>query len=51
MYLIQTKYARFLMDVEDKKSIQKVKSSLVRNGYGFDEINRAVKEYFDNQED
>lgn len=51
MYLIQTKYARFLMDVEDKKSIQKVKISLVRNGYGFDEINRAVKEYFDNQED
>lgn len=51
MYLIQNKYARFLTDIDDKKSIEKVKSSLVRNGYGFDEINRAVKEYFDNQED
>ncbi len=49
-YLIQTKYARILTDEEDRKSIEKVKSSLVRNGYGYDEINHAVKEYFDNQE-
>lgn len=48
--LIQTKYARMLTDENDRKSIEKVKNSLVRNGYGFDEINRAVKEYFDNQE-
>lgn len=50
-HLIQTKYARVLTDSEDRKSIEKVKNSLVRSGYGFDEINRAVKEYFDNQED
>lgn len=49
-HLIQTKYAHILTDAEDRKSIEKVKNSLVRNGYGFDEINRAVKEYFDNQE-
>ena len=51
MHLMQTKYARFLTDIEDRKSIEKVKNSLVRNGYGFDEINHAVKEYFENQED
>lgn len=49
-HLIQTKYARLLTDAEDRKSTEKVKNSLVRNGYGFDEINRAVREYFDNQE-
>lgn len=49
-HLIKTKYARILTDEEDRKSIEKVKNSLVRQGYGFDEINRAVREYFDNQE-
>ena len=48
--LIQTKYARMLTNKDDRKSIEKVKNSLVRNGYEFDEINRAVNEYFDNQE-
>lgn len=50
MHLIQTKYARLLTDVEDRKSTEKVRNSLVRNGYGFDEINRALKEYSENQE-
>lgn len=50
-YLISTKYARLLTDKEDRKSIEKVKNSLVRYGYGYDEINHAVKEYFDCQED
>lgn len=49
--LIETKYTRLLTDRNDRKSIEKVKSSLVRYGYGFDEINRAVMEYFDNRED
>lgn len=49
--LITTKYARLLADREDRKSIEKVKNSLVRYGYGFEEINHAVKEYFDCQED
>lgn len=50
VHLIKTKYARILTDEKDRKSIEKVKNSLVRQGYGFDEINRAVREYFDNQE-
>ena len=33
--------------VEDRKSIEKVKNALVRYGYDFSEINRAVKEYFE----
>ena len=33
------------------KSIEKVKSALVRYGYDFTEINRAVKEYFESAED
>lgn len=50
--LLETKHARFLTDKEDRKSVEKVKSALVRYGYGFDEINRAVREYFENyQED
>lgn len=49
--LMSTKYARLLADREDRKSIEKVKNSLVRYGYGFEEINHAVKEYFDCQED
>ena len=48
--LLNTKHYRLLTDKSDKKSIEKVKSALVRYGYGFDEINRAVKEYFVNAE-
>lgn len=45
--LLETKYARFLTDKDDRKAVEKVKNSLVRYGYDFQEINRAVKEYFD----
>ena len=37
-----------LADVLDRRSIEKVKNSLVRYGYDFTQINRAVKEYFEN---
>lgn len=50
-YLITTKYARLLTDRDDRKSIEKVKNSLVRYGYSFEEINNAVNLYFDCQED
>ena len=46
--LLRTKHYRLLADSSDRKSIEKVKSALVRYGYGFDEINQAVKEYFEN---
>lgn len=47
MTLLETKHARFLTDKTNRKSVEKVKSALVRYGYGFDEINRAVREYFE----
>ncbi len=50
-YLLERKYARLLTDESDRKSIEKVKGSLVRYGYGFAEINAAVREYFENADD
>lgn len=47
MELLEKKYSRFLADRDDRKSVEKVKNALVRYGYGFDEINRAVRLYFD----
>ena len=49
--LLLTKHSRYLTDIEDKRSIEKVKSALVRYGYDYTEINRAVKEYFENADD
>lgn len=49
--LLNTKHSRYLTDREDRKTIEKVKSALVRYGYGFSEINRAVKEYFESADD
>lgn len=48
--LLEKKYSRYLTDSTDRKSIEKVKNALLRYGYGFDEINYAVKEYFNNAE-
>ena len=48
--LLRSKHSRLLTDSGDRKSIEKVKSALVRYGYGFDEINRAVKQYFEDAE-
>ena len=49
--LLKTKHSRYLTDREDRKMIEKVKSALVRYGYDFTEINRAVKEYFECADD
>jgi len=46
--LIEKKYSRLLTDESDRKSVEKVKNSLVRCGYSFGEVNRAVRNYFDN---
>jgi len=48
--LLEKKYARYLYDRNDRKNIEKVKNALVRYGYGFDEINHAVRNYFGNAE-
>lgn len=50
-YLLERKYSRLLTDETDRKSIEKVKNSLVRYGYGFSDINNAVREYFENAQD
>lgn len=47
MHLLETKHARYLTDNGDRKSIEKVKNALIRYGYSYDEINRAVREYFE----
>lgn len=48
--LIEKKYSRSLTDSGDRRSVEKVKNALVRYGYGFDEVNRAVREYFGSKE-
>ena len=49
--LIEKKYSRRLTDRDDRNAVEKVKNSLVRLGYGFDEINRAVREYFESADE
>ena len=49
MSLLETKHARYLTDKSDRRSVEKVKAALVRYGYGFDEINRGIKYYFEEQ--
>ena len=47
MTLIERKYDGYLHDPDDIKAITKVKNGLVRAGYDYDDINRAVKEYIE----
>lgn len=49
--LIGSKYGRKLTDSTDRAAVEKVKAALARYGYGFDEINRAIKEYFETEGD
>ncbi|MDE5764747.1 MAG: RecX family transcriptional regulator [Ruminococcus sp.] len=49
--LINTKFSRFLTDRNDRKSTEKAKNALVRLGYGFDEINTAVRNYYTEHEE
>lgn len=43
--LIEKKYLGYLQNPDDRKSVEKVKNGLVRAGYDFYDINRAIKEY------
>lgn len=47
MCLVRGKYSRYLTDISDRNSVEKAKNALVRYGYSYDEINRAVAEYFE----
>ncbi|MCM1227713.1 MAG: recombination regulator RecX [Clostridium sp.] len=49
MSVIERKYAAYLDDPEDKKSVAKVKNGLARMGYDFDDINEAVNDYFEDE--
>lgn len=48
--LLEKKYSRYLTEKNDRKNIEKVKCSLVRLGYSFEDINYAVDTYFENSE-
>ncbi len=43
--LIERKYAHRLLDPQDRKNTDKVKNALLRAGYEYGDIDRAVKEY------
>lgn len=47
--LIHRRYAEKLTNREDRKTIEKVKASLVRKGYGFSEVNAAIQQYWQEQ--
>lgn len=47
--LLENKYARLLTDESDRKSVEKVKNSLVRYGYSYSEINSAIRTYFEDE--
>lgn len=44
--LLQKKYARYLTDPDDKKSLDKVTAALVRRGYTFQQIKFAYEDYY-----
>ncbi len=45
--IISKKYERFLSDQNDKKAVAKVKNALIRYGYSYEQVNKAVKNYFE----
>lgn len=49
--LLEKKYSRYLTEPDDRKNIEKVKNSLVRLGYSFDDINKTIDNYFENRKD
>ena len=48
--LLEKKYARFLTDRNDRRAAERVKGSLVRLGYSFSDVNRAIDEFFSMEE-
>lgn len=44
--LLERKYARKLADPEDRKAIESVKASLVRRGFDYTDVRRAIEDYF-----
>ena len=44
--LLQKKYARYLADPDDRKSIEKVTAALVRRGFTYQQIRYAIEDYY-----
>lgn len=44
--LLEKKFARYLTDKNDRKSVDKVRNALMRYGYSSGDINRCIKNYF-----
>lgn len=43
--LLQKKYARYLTDPDDRKSVEKVTAALVRRGFTFQQVRYALEDY------
>ncbi len=49
--LLERKYARKLTDPDDRKAIESVKAALVRRGFDYTDVRRAIEDYFSDPED
>lgn len=47
MELICRKYRKYFLDPDDRRTVEKGKAALVRQGYGFHQINAAVRTFFE----
>lgn len=48
--LLSRKYARKLSDPDDRKAIESVKASLVRRGFDYTDVRRAIEDYFSDED-
>ena len=44
--ILQKKYARYLTDPDDRKTVEKVTAALVRRGYTYTQIRYAIEDYY-----
>ena len=47
--LVEGKYRKYFLDPDDRRTIEKGKAALVRQGYRFGEINAAVRAFLEEQ--
>ena len=46
---MEGKYRKYFLDPDDRRTIEKGKAALVRQGYRFGEINAAVRAFLEEQ--
>ena len=49
MELVEGKYRKYFLDPDDRRTVEKGKAALVRQGYRFGEINAAVRAFLEEQ--